>query len=41
MPTAVSTLLETPINGHIPRNFARTILLMNTADMIRIIYYIL
>ena len=31
IPTAVSELLDTPINGHIPKNLLRTILLTNAA----------
>ena len=34
MPVAVESLLETPRNGQMPRNCARTILLTNIAEMI-------
>jgi len=35
MPSDVSTLLETPIKGHIPRNWVRTMLLTKTVEMIK------
>jgi hypothetical protein len=34
IPNAVSILLDTPRNGHIPMVCARTTLLINTADII-------
>jgi hypothetical protein len=34
MPTAVEVFFETPRNGQIPKNFARTILLMKMVEII-------
>jgi hypothetical protein len=34
IPVAVESLLETPRKGQIPRNWARTILFTNIADII-------
>jgi len=34
IPVAVETLLETPMNGHVPRNWASIMLLTNIAEII-------